>query len=348
MVPRHPAVQQPAKRNPRRVILRWIARLGGGLLALLLLLLIAAAGYQAFWEWQQAKKHPAPGKLVDVDGRMQHLYCTGAGSPTVILDSGHGGTWMDWALVQPEVAKFTRVCSYDRAGMGWSAPGPLPRDSHRIAAELNALLARASEQPPYVLVGHSVAGYHVRVFAARYREQVGGMVLVDAAHEEMFERLPPEVVGQLQEFGRLLRTLRYGLYFGIPRWQGICGQPLIGLEHLKELQTFNQCRASMVLTLEQELAAVHADARQAAAAARFGDLPLLVVSRDYSQPDADLPPEIAEKARAAGDAMQEELAGLSTRGRRIAVAGSGHYVQLDRPQAVIQAIQEVVEAVRRP
>lgn len=348
MVTGNPPAQHSARPAPGRVILRWIARVSGALLALFLLLLAAAAGYQVFWQWQQAKKHPAPGKLIDVGGHKLHLYCTGAGSPTVVLDSGHGGTWMDWALVQPEVAKFTRVCSYDRAGMGWSEPGPLPRDSSHIAAELNMLLAQGGEQPPYVLVGHSVAGYHVRVFAARHREQVGGMVLVDAAHEEMFERLPPEVSGQLKEFGRLIRTLRYGLYLGIPRFQGMCGQPLVGLEHLKELQTFNQCRASLMLTLEQELGAVHADAQQAAAAGRFGDLPLLVVSRDYSRPDPDLPPEIAEQARAAGDAMQEELAQLSSRGRRIAVADSGHYVQLDRPQAVVQAIQEVTEAVRHP
>jgi pimeloyl-ACP methyl ester carboxylesterase len=126
---------------------------------------------------------PAPGKIVDISGTKLHINCLGTGSPVVILESGLPGVSLDWVLVQPEVAKVTRVCSYDRAGFGWSGPGKQPRTADQIADELAALLLTAAVPPPYVLVGHSAGGIYVRRFTRKHPDQVIGMVLVDSTHE---------------------------------------------------------------------------------------------------------------------------------------------------------------------
>jgi pimeloyl-ACP methyl ester carboxylesterase len=128
--------------------------------------------------------------MVDVGGYRLHVKCMGDGSPTVILESGLPGAVPVWGWVQPEVARLTRVCAYDRAGDGWSELGPEPRNATRIAAELHTLLTNAGIQGPVVLVGHSFGGIFVRVFASRYPEQVLGMVLIDALHPDQWTRTP--------------------------------------------------------------------------------------------------------------------------------------------------------------
>jgi pimeloyl-ACP methyl ester carboxylesterase len=324
---------------------RWTKRGVLALVVLLVLLALTGLLYQYTLTRREARESPPPGKLIAVDGHQMHLYCTGTGSPTVVLESAQGGTWMDWALVQPEVAKFTRVCSYDRAGMGWSEPGPPPRVSSRIADELNTLLTQGGQQPPYILVGHSVGGYHVRVFCDRYPEKIAGVVLVEATHEEL-ERLPPEIGQEIKEYARMIGRFKYAMYFGLPRLMGLCGQVPDPLSHLQEMNTYNQCRVSFFRTLEQELNGLEASAREVAGTRGLDDLPLIVVSRDYSEPEPGLAPDVSERARAVGKEMQEELSQLSSRGRLVTAAGSGHYVQWDRPEVVIQAIQEVTEEAR--
>ena len=129
-------------------------------------------------------------------GYRLHLNCQGApvpGSPTVVMEGGNAECGLTWASVQPEVARFTRVCTYDRAGLGWSERSPKPRTATNIVDELNALLTQAGVEPPYVLVGHSIGGMFVRLYAHRFADQVVGMVLVDAAHEEQDLRFPKPV-----------------------------------------------------------------------------------------------------------------------------------------------------------
>jgi pimeloyl-ACP methyl ester carboxylesterase len=128
--------------------------------------------------------------LVDVGGYMMHINCIGQASPTIILEAGMGDFSLIWAYVQPEVARFTRVCSYDRAGYGWSETSPFPRTANTMMEELHTLLANANIQGPYVLVGHSMGGMLVRAYAHNYPDEVAGMVLVDSAHEEGYIRIP--------------------------------------------------------------------------------------------------------------------------------------------------------------
>src|ERR1700733_6015434 len=158
--------------KPSPPMLRWIVR--GSLLALVFL---AAVGfiYENITEARDRRFNPMPGQLVDVNGRKVHIDCMGEGSPAVILDSGLGDSYVSWRKVQPQIAKFTRVCSYDRAGLGFSDPSPRPRTSTVIAEELHQLLQAAGIAPLYVIVGHSMGGYDVRLYASLYRPEGGGV-----------------------------------------------------------------------------------------------------------------------------------------------------------------------------
>jgi pimeloyl-ACP methyl ester carboxylesterase len=173
-------------------MMKWVRRIGLVLVALLLLLSIAGVAFEQWSRHVARTRFVPPGKLVVVDGIASHLYCTGIGVPTVVLESGlDTDGLLGWSNVQPKVAEFTRVCSYDRAGIMWSAPRDGVRDAKAISNELHALLAQASEAPPYVMVGHSLGGPLVRVFAAASEPgTVEGFVFVDSSHPEQLRRAP--------------------------------------------------------------------------------------------------------------------------------------------------------------
>src|SRR5215204_5866600 len=163
---------------------RWTMRILVGLCGLIVLAALAGATYQSLATRKDLALTPPPGQLVDIGGYRLHLWCTGNGVPAVVLDTGLGGSSADWGFVQPEVARFTRVCSYDRAGMGYSDSGPMPRTARRIARELVELLNRSRVSGPVVLVGASLGGFSVRLFASEYPGRAAGLVLVDATHED--------------------------------------------------------------------------------------------------------------------------------------------------------------------
>jgi len=164
--------------------MRWLLRI----ITSLLLLALIGMGHQIVGKVQDRRHYPPPGRLIDVGGHTLHLYCTGEGSPTVILEAAGPGWSVYWSKVQPEISKVTRVCSYDRAGFGWSDSGPLPRSGQQMAKELHQLLTRAGISGPYVLVGHSLGGFIVRLYRQAHPDDVVGMVLVDAGHERQFEQ----------------------------------------------------------------------------------------------------------------------------------------------------------------
>lgn len=169
---------------------RWTIRILGTLCSLIVVAALTGATYQWLATRRDLAATPPPGQLVDIGGYRLHLWCMGNGTPAVILDAGLGGTSAGWGFVQPEVARFTRVCSYDRAGMGYSDAGPSPRTARRIANELAELLARGGIAGSVVLVGESIAGFTVRVFASDHPERALGLVLVDASHEDDAHEVP--------------------------------------------------------------------------------------------------------------------------------------------------------------
>src|SRR5437588_5210224 len=204
-------------RTIRRRLLRVLVICSLTLVGLLLL----GLSYQALASAVDASHYPPPGKLVDIGGYRLHINCTGTGSPTVILDAGLGETSLDWSKVQPAVARFTRVCSYDRAGYGWSDTGPGPRTSQQIVQELHLLLMHAQISGPYLLVGHSLGGLNMRLYAYRYPAEVAGMVLLDSTNEHQFAPFgtyPPFFPPQARSAAeRQYQLLRAAALFGVTR-----------------------------------------------------------------------------------------------------------------------------------
>jgi pimeloyl-ACP methyl ester carboxylesterase len=175
--------ERPRSASPRDRVWLLLRRILLALVALIVVLLVVGVLYQFLATRIAYRNYPAPGEMVSVSGHNLHIYCTGkpSGGPTVVMDAGLGGGVLDWQTVQPKVAEFARVCSYDRSGLAWSESGPKPRTSQRIVKELHALLENAGVGGPYVLVGHSFGGANVQLYASEYPEEVAGMVLVDSA-----------------------------------------------------------------------------------------------------------------------------------------------------------------------
>ncbi len=317
----------------------WLRRFLGGLLLLAGLLAAAGYYYQNISETRDRQAYPMPGQLVDVGGYKMHLYCSGLGAPTVVLDSGLGDSYVSWHKVQPQIMHFTHVCSYDRAGLGYSDSSPRHRTSRDIAEELHALLHNAAVPPPYVLVGHSMGGYDVRVYASLYPSEVVGVVLVDASHPQQQKRFPPAINNLAASELRQQEFLAAITPFGIPRILGFCSPDL-------EIRA-TECNFHSVFESVEELRAFSKSSAQAASTTSLGNLPLAVLSSDPNMPQPEIPEDLVKPADDAWQEMQEELAHLSTRGTHVIAKNSGHYVQLDRPDLVIAAIREVVEQVRR-
>jgi pimeloyl-ACP methyl ester carboxylesterase len=320
---------------PRRPWLRIVVRS-----LILLIILLAAAGFlfENISETREQRFNPPPGRLVDVGGYEMHIDCTGQGSPVVVLDAGLGDSYVSWRKVQREIATLTTVCSYDRAGLGFSDPSPHPRTSKVIAEELHTLLHSAGVAVPVILVGHSMGGYDVRLFASLYRNEVAGMVLVDASHPEQQKRFPPALNDLDASWLREEEFLELATPFGIPRLLGFCGHdPVVRAA---------ECNFHNVREGVAELKAISESAAQTANTGSLGDLPLLVLSHDPGTPQPDLPEDLVKPTNDAWQQMQTELAQLSTHGTQVIAKNSGHYIQLDRPEVVIEAVRNMVGQVR--
>ncbi|HXM66533.1 MAG TPA: alpha/beta hydrolase [Candidatus Acidoferrum sp.] len=326
-------INPPALRRP------WLRIIVRSLIVFTVLLALAGFVYENVSEARDRRFNPMPGRLVDVGGYRMHLDCTGKGSPVVILDSGLGDSYISWHKVQPEIAKFTRVCSYDRAGLGYSDSSPNPRTSKVIAEELYALLHDAGVSGPFVLVGHSMGGYDVRLFASSHRNDVAGMVLVDASHPEQQKRFPPAVNDLDASWIREEEFLEFAMPFGIPRLLGFCG-------HDVEVRAA-ECNFHTSRTGVAELKAFRESAAQAATTGSLGDMPLAVLSHDPETPQPDLPEDLVKPTNDAWQEMQNELARLSARGAQVVAKNSGHYIQLDRPDVAIAGVRSVVDQVRQ-
>ncbi|MGA8271474.1 MAG: alpha/beta hydrolase [Candidatus Sulfotelmatobacter sp.] len=319
---------------------RWLRIIVRGLLILLILLAAAGFFYENISEARDRRFHPMPGRLVDIGGYRLHINCAGAGTPVVILDSGLGDSYVSWSKVQPEIAKFTRVCSYDRAGLGFSDSSPRPRTSKVMAEELHTLLRNAGISPPYVLVGHSMGGYNVRLFASSYRSEMAGMVLVDASHPEQEKRFPQALNDMDKTWVREQEFLAYSMPFGIPRLLGFCDtDPTVRAADCN----FHSAREGLAALKMFSESAAEADT-----AGSLGDLPLAVLTHDPDKPQPDLPADLEKPVNDAWQQMQEELAHLSTRSTHVIAKNSGHYIQFDRPELVIEAVHSVVDQARQP
>ena len=317
----------------------WFRRIVIFLLIVFVAIALAGVAYESISEGRDRRSTAMPGTLVDVAGKKMHVDCMGEGSPAVILNSGLGDTYLSWMKVQPQIAQFTRVCSYDRAGLGYSESSSHPRTSKVIAGELHALLQAANVAPPYLLVGHSMGGFDVRLYASLYRDQVAGMVLVDASHPDQENRLPPELKNLEASGLREEEFLEYTMPFGLPR--------LIGLCENDPAQRAAECNFHSAREIVAEMKAIGESSAQTAATPSLGDMPLVVLSHDPEKPSFDFPPDLAKPVNEAWEKMQEETAHLSTRGTQTIVKNSAHYIQIDQPDAVIAAVHAIVNQARQ-
>jgi pimeloyl-ACP methyl ester carboxylesterase len=311
---------------------------------------------------------PPPGRLVDIGGWRLHLNCTGearASQPTVILEAGVGDFSVEWSLVQPGVAKFARVCSYDRAGDGWSDLGPHPRTFRQIVYELHTLLDKAGVKPPLVLVGHSYGGWLARLYASTYPADVAGMALVEAGADNPWRMLPDGKLTRSSDLatGRPIPAVKFSnplRVSDIP--PDALSQMKAGAQQLaarpnepprdKLPPDAQRMRAWALAQLGHVAAAVNPFEHEELAVLRaerakskypLGDMPLIVLTRGISEengPDGKAFEEEHRRDHAA-------LAAMSRNGNLVIAVRSGHHVQLDEPELVINSIRDLLTAAQK-
>lgn len=327
-----------------------LIRIVGGLLILVLVGVV----YQLVGMARDRANYPPPGKLIDVGGHQLHLHCTGEGSPTVILEAMGTGWSIYWTRVQPELAKLTRVCSYDRAGFGWSDSGPLPRTGDRMAEELHQLLTRGGISGPYILVGHSLGGFIIRLFREAHPNDVVGIVLVDAGHERQFEQ---------EEFRKFVAPgaimfpiIRAMTAIGLTRFlfsldaipplfwkQEESVQPDIRL-----LLGMGWIQTRYFGTMDAEGTALRETCTQVIHAGSLGDLPLIVLTATGPTWWPDMPPDIdPTKFRKMWLELQADLTKLSINSRQLFADHSSHFVNFDQPDLIITSVRQMVETTRQ-
>jgi pimeloyl-ACP methyl ester carboxylesterase len=314
--------------------------------------------------------YPPPGKLVNIGGRLLHLNCAGKRNPTIVTESGAGDFSFDWGSVQPAVARFARICTYDRAGYAWSEPGPTPRTMHQIALELHTALLKAGIRGPYILVGHSLGGAIVRTYAGQYPREVAGMVLVDAVHEEGLI----SITDRTTKREKIVRWRELSRGRQVPPVQEKTVQPLTSpnpqggrassstqspLEApydklpltaqqmrvwAKSQPHYNPARFSEFDFLPEELDGLYS--QRQSNKRPLGRLPLIVLTpavSTYEGADEQTKERLDEDHKR----LQANLLSLSSNSKQIIARNSGHHIQIDEPGLAVNAIREVFEAARR-
>lgn len=327
-------------------LIRTLILMGKLLGSLVLLTLLAGLAFQWCATRLDERRYPMPGVLVQLHGHRMHLDCRGQGRPTVVFEAGLGDTSATWALVQPAVAQFTRACSYDRPGLGWSEESSDPRDTLHVVAELHELLLKAHIDGPYILVGHSFGGLNQLVFESLHPDEVAGIVLVDSSYPDQMSRLPgisPE------EYAAEMKWKVLAAPLGLQRLAGWCRDdytfPNISTawQQVAPVDIALDCRTSTFRATRDEMLAFRKSGKEAASVTTLHALPLIVLSHD-PQIGLGAPDQIAAETEKQWNTMQEQLRSLSTNSKRVIARTSMHYVESYRPELVIHAIEEVFAA----
>lgn len=330
--------------------MRWLVRFIGGVL----LLVLIGAGYQSVGTAIDQARHQPPGDLINIGGHQIHLYCTGEGSPTVILEAAGPGWSVYWNRVQADIARITRVCSYDRAGLGWSESGPSPRTGRRIANELHTLLTRAGISGPTVLVGHSLGGFIVRLYRQTYPKDVVGMVLVDAGHERQFEqeefrkfvdpgKIAFPILGAVTSLGVTRLLMAFDLLPPL-----FAKQQERVPDEMRPVLRAGWTQTRYFATMADEGAALEETCLQVRRADPLGDLPLTILTATGPTWWPDMPTAVDQaKFRQMWLHLQADLTKLSTNSRQIFADQSSHFIQFDQPELVIEAVRQVLKIADR-
>ena len=329
------------KPNASRKVFDWLKRIIMRLITIIIVLAIAGIIYQTAAIESDQRRYPPPGALVNVGGYKLHIYCMGEGSPIVILDSANMGTVSNWAWIQPEVAKETRVCAYDRADSGWSDLSPEPNDTKQNAQVLHTLLSNANVPGPYVLVGHSFGGLYVRMYAEMYPEDVAGMVFIEGTLPDGLKALgKPDVMpnapdADMMDATPLISRLGILRLVGFPPTNPNLPEP-----QRSELQAYlSSTKLAESLKRQYHLfPTLLAQVRPLYHADSLGDIPIAVV--------------LGSEGDGGIKEWQDLFAGqaaLSTNNILVTVDAANHVSLVDRREHAMQTsafIREVVEAVR--
>lgn len=329
---------------------------GKGLLVIFLILVFLIPFgwvFQSSALQEDQRQYPPPGIMVDVGDYQLHLYCVGEGSPTVVFEAGLGDSSFIWNRLQTELASKTRVCTYDRPGLGWSdfAPELIPRQS--VAENLYTLLTNAGIEGPFLLAGHSIGGIYIREFAYRHPEEVAGLVFIDSVHEQQSLSAEGGREGMTGTLNGLLSLCRlvaptgvfraFGLAEALVRDTGI--NPQVQAAAIATLNRNTYCQ-----TIANELQTSDDDTRQPQGPQNLGSIPVRVLVAGRGFADGGGPPGMSDDQRRESDEtwlrLQDELANTSTNGKRIIADQSGHYIHLDQPELVIETIMELVNGMR--
>ena len=327
-------------------MLRWVKKLVKLGFSLVLIFLLLGFSWEHWSRWRAPRVHPPQGELVDIGGRQIHLVCSGAGEPTVVLESGAGALGsLPWVRVVTAMGNYTRICRYDRAGFFWSDPDPQRRDAFRIADDLHGLVEAGAISPPLVMVGHSLGGILIRAYDNRFPGEVEGFVFVDSAHPDQERRAPPELQGA--PGGGPPKALFAVLgKIGVLRLTARLGAPDREFSELDRIAL-----AFAPQSMIASMAEMSARDSMVAQGGRTGSVePRPIVVLTAGQTSQTSRPGVSEETVARMQELraelQEELAELSTNSSHRLVLDAGHVIQMDDPDAVASAIRDVVDAVR--
>jgi pimeloyl-ACP methyl ester carboxylesterase len=297
-------------------------------------------------------QYPPVGKMIDVGGYKLHINDMGTSGPTVILDAGIGCNSLDWALVQPEIAKFTRVCSIDRAGSAWSESSSRPRTSEVIVEEMHSLLKNGNIPSPYILVGHSFGGLNCQLYANKYPDEVAGIVLVDSAHEDQVQRLPQDSNNAqealLKQKTLLLILSRLGVVRLLHKLPQAKKQVEVFPENIRTLYFSQKLQTKHLKTVLEETDNLRESLNQLKQAEnKLKNKPLIVISagKAPTPQEVGLSKEVTEKFTAAWDELQKDLASKSTKSRHIIAQNSNHMIPQHQPKVIIDAVRDMMHEI---
>jgi len=332
--------------------MKWIRRIVLALMGFIVLAIIFGGIYEAVGRRNAAREFPPPGKMVDIGGRRIQLDCRGSGSPVVVFESGLGiDGALSWSAVQDSVAQTTRACTYSRAGIMWSDPSDGPQNGKAIAEDLHAVLKQAGEQPPFVLVGHSLGGPYIMTYTTYFGMDVAGLVFVDASHPDQVQRFKTVTAevsssNMLYKLGAVLARIG-AVRAAIPFFcKGVPHQPV------RSVQAMSAYASTSLDAMLKEMDACNQTLAEAGTFRRLGNRPLFVLTAMAPMSTEALAamkwtPEQDRQRKEIWKKLHDDEASWSSVSRHQVVPDSGHFIQFDRPDLVTAAVLSVVDSVRQ-
>ena len=330
-------------------ILKGVRKISIALGLIAIVLLATGFVFQSIATVRDKQQFPPPGQMVSAGQHALHINCQGTGSPTFVVDNGAGNWSTMWENIRREMPDDVQICLYDRAGLGWSDAGPMPRTSDRMVTELHLLLKNAEIEPPYILVGHSLGGYNVRIFQHRYPELVAGIALVESGHEEQWQRLPSEINDFIVEQTAPFQIAPIAARFGLLRFVNLPTHKALSAADRNTIVA-SMVQPKTVIAILSEFESASVSAEQLAETSALDDLPLVVVSAVHSfdasrvlETKLDVPFDEADRVWFE---LQVELATLSSNSRHFVSHTGSHDINFDDPEIVVEALLHLLAQVR--